>query len=685
MKRKYFITLAACFITLFSYAGDAPRLYLNLNSDWSFHFAYDIRKNAPLEQVTLPHTWNTKDIFNGQLHYYRGTGIYNRKLAYHPEWKDKRVFLYFEGANSVADVLVNNKFVTEHKGGYTAFCAEITSYLTSRANNTITVQVSNAARMDVLPLSGDFNVFGGLHRPVWLIVTNKNCITPLDYASPGVYISQHKSTAAGASVIILTKLSLSAPAQQLEARTIVKDAAQHEVAREQTAITAGDSLVQQALTISRPHLWNGRADPYLYQVTVQLFQNNQLIDEITQPLGLRSFEVNANTGFMLNGRHFDLYGFGLHEDVDGRGSALLKSDHEKDMALIVESGATAMRLTHYPHLNYFYELADKNGIILWTEIPLVGPGGYTGTGFVDDPELKAHARQLLTEMIRQQYNHPSIVFWGLFNELKLDYDDPIPFLTELRQIAKKEDPSRIITCATFIDSDHFNTVSDVIAWNKYYGWYGGTFKDMGTWADDMHRKFPEKPIGVSEYGAGANIHQHQEIQKAPIADGDFHPEEWQTAYHEATWAALAARSFIWGKFAWALADFSSSIRNEGGIGGLNDKGLVTYDRSVKKDAYYFYKANWSQEPMLYLTEKRSVNRKQVATAVKAYTNLRNASLYINNKNMGTANRDSIGRVIWEHVTLQPGKNIITVKATRNGKVLQDSCVWNIESTTPDGH
>ncbi|RQP09202.1 MAG: beta-galactosidase, partial [Parapedobacter sp.] len=483
MKRRSIITLVVCLLALKGYTGEpTPRIRMNLDSDWRFHFAYDVRKNAPHQQVTLPHTWNAEDVFGGRLRYYRDMGIYERELTYDPAWKGKRVFLFFEGANSVADVLVNRQFVTQHKGGYTAFCAEITPYLQADTGNTLTVHVSNAARMDVLPLAGDFNVYGGLHRSVWLLVTEENCISPLDYASSGVYIRTEKITGTEASVSVVTKLSLMSPTPGLEVRTMVKDAAGIEVAYEQTTVSAADSRTHQQLVISEPHRWNGKADPYRYAVTVQLLQNKQLVDEVTQPLGLRTFNMDADSGFVLNGSRLDLYGFGRHEDVAGRGSALHNSDHEKDMALIVESGATAMRLTHYPHSRYFYDLADQNGIVLWTEIPLVGPGGYTGTGFINTPELKTHARQLLTELIRQHYNHPSIIFWGLFNELKLDYDDPIPFLTELMALAKKEDPSRIITSASFIDTDHFNAVSDVIAWNKYYGWYGGAFEDIGTWA-----------------------------------------------------------------------------------------------------------------------------------------------------------------------------------------------------------
>ncbi|OOG20376.1 hypothetical protein BWD42_07765 [Sphingobacterium sp. CZ-UAM] len=670
------VILTFLLLNLFAFIGSAkdngPRIKLNLNEGWNFHFAYDVRQHTAKEQVTLPHTWNAKDVFQGNLNYYRGTGIYQRVLHYHPDWKDKRVFLYFEGANSVADVLVNNRFVTQHRGGYTAFCAEITQQLQKDADNNITVEVSNAARADVLPLAGDFNIYGGLHRSVWLVVTAHNCISPLDYASPGIYIRTEKITAKEASISVKTRLSLGDAAQRLELRTLVKNTAGDVLLKKSSILQRGDSSAQQQFVIENPRLWQGKSDPYCYQLQVQLFQGDKLVDAVSQSFGLRSLRVDPDAGFLLNGKPYDLYGFGRHEDIEGRGSALQSSDQEKDMALIEESGATAMRLTHYPQSNYFYQLADKKGIVLWTEIPLVGPGGYTGTGYIDLPALKAHSRQLLTELIRQQYNHPSIAFWGLFNELKLDYDDPVPFLQELQVIAKKEDPARIVTCASFMDTDHFNTVSDVIAWNKYYGWYGGKFEDIGDWADDMHRKFKHKPIAVSEYGAGANINHHQEQPLPPEPGGDFHPEEWQTAYHEANWAALAKRPFIWGKFIWVLADFGSSIRTEGDFTGLNDKGLVTYDRATKKDAFYFYKANWNKEPMLYLTEKRNNTRKASTISIKAYTTLPAARLSINGKFVGRGQADSLHRVIWPHVPLLPGENSVLVQSD-DGK-LTDQCV-----------
>ncbi|CAL1519340.1 glycoside hydrolase family 2 TIM barrel-domain containing protein [Chitinophaga sp. MM2321] len=678
--RRNLLLLGVCLMTVCCYAQDkAGREYIDVNAGWNFRFAYDVRRNAPEEKVSLPHTWNASDPFKGSIDYRRTMGVYSRGITTDPSWKNKRVFLYFEGANSVADVLVNNTFVTQHKGGYTAFCAEITPYLKPGGENKLLVQVSNAARMDVLPLAGDFNIYGGLHRQVWLIVANENCITPLDYASPGVYISQDEVSSSKARISVATKLSLTGKGTGISLRTIVRDARQKEVMTAQSTVDPRDTLVTQHLTITRPHLWEGKKDPYLYEVAVQLLQDDNVIDEVKQPLGLRYFKVDADSGFVLNGRYMDLYGFGYHEDVEGSGSALSREDLESDMALVLESGATAMRLTHYPHASYFYDLADKNGIVLWTEIPLVGPGGYTGTGYANDPSLQQQARQQLVEMIRQYYNHPSIFFWGLFNELKLDYDNPLPFLSRLNELAKKEDPSRITTCATFLDTDTFNHVSDVIAWNKYYGWYGGQFSDIGAWADDMHDKFPRKPIGVSEYGAGANIDHHIEQLKAPIPDGDFHAEEWQTAFHEAHWEEFGRRRFIWSKFIWALRDFGSSIREEGGFQGINDKGLVTYDRRVKKDAFYFYKANWNTTPMLYLTEKRNNDRSKSKTDIKAYTNLPAAALFVNGKPAGEAKKDALGRLLWKDITLKPGNNLLVVKATYAGMTLSDSCRWNLKS------
>ncbi|PQA53455.1 glycoside hydrolase family 2 protein [Siphonobacter curvatus] len=667
--RKLFLTLwgLGCCLSLWG------QNKLRLQQGWNFHFAYDVRQKLNNPVINVPHTWNAGEVAAGKMDYTRTAAIYTKTLPLDSAWKDKRLFLYFEGVNSVADVFIDQQWVGNHKGGYTAFCFEITSFIKAGKNPLITVQVSNEYRLDVLPLTGDFNVYGGIHRPVWLLVKEKNCISPLDFASSGVYVTQQNVSEKTADVFVKTKLSLTDPSRKTEVRTSILDAQGQTVAQRKDP--AG---TDQKFTLEKPHLWNARQDPYLYRVKTELLVNGQAIESQTEPLGIRSIRVDANEGFFLNGKKLDLHGFGYHEDVAGKGSAYEPVDYLKDMELVMESGATSVRLTHYPHGKSWYELSDEKGLILWSEIPLVGPGGYTGMGYIKSKALEDHARQVMQELIRQHYNHPSICFWGLFNELKLDYDDPVPFLKELNQWVKTEDSTRITTCASFLDRDTFNEVSDVIAWNKYYGWYGGSFEQIGSWADQTHRAYPAKPIAVSEYGAGASIRHHQENLQPVEPTGRFHPEEWQTAYHEKNWEELCKRPFIWGKYVWVLADFGSSIRTEGDQDALNDKGLITYDRNVRKDAFYFYKANWNTTPMLYLAERRNVLRQQSVTMVKVFTTLKEAELWVNGVSQGRQKADDLHRMRWPGVQLKPGKNTILVKSGS----LEDTGVWHVVSPVP---
>ncbi|WP_183574378.1 glycoside hydrolase family 2 protein [Mucilaginibacter sp. X5P1] len=681
LLKYFFFLLLFAFNQSFAKTDELPlnnnvRKRISFNKGWQFHLAYDVSKHPQKLNVTLPHTWNAKDVLLGNTNYKRETGIYEKSFSVNPEWKDKRLFLYFDGANSVASVFVNQHFVTEHKGGYTAFCVEITDFIKTGELNTITVQVSNAFRNDVLPLSGDFNVYGGIHRPVSLLVTSKNCISPLDYASPGVYLTPKDISAASATVNVLSKLSLTDTAK-FEVRSEIRDAEQHLVGSATSAIV-NNKQCAQTISIRNPHFWNGKTDPYLYSATIKLLKNGQLIDEVKQPLGIRYYKVDADSGFNLNGKYLDLHGVGFHEDVEGKGSAVDTADYIKDMQLIKEIGANALRLTHYPHGQYFYDLCDKNGLVVWSEIPFVGPGGYSGDGYIKSEALEQQVKQVLTEMIRQNYNHPSIFFWGLFNELKLDHDDPVPFLNQLDSLAKKEDSTRLTTCATFLDNDKFNKVTDLIAWNKYYGWYAGEFKQIGIWADKTHSLFPGKPFAVSEYGAGGSPFKHTENDDKPAADSKFHPEEWQTSYHEANWQELSKRPFIWAKFVWALADFGSSIRKEGDAPGINDKGLVTYDRRVKKDAFYFYKANWNNERMLYITDRRNTSRHKPLTTVKVYSTVSNVRLIVNGTALKSASPDQLHIIKWENIKLKKGLNKIEVRSGSGGNVLEDSCEWALE-------
>ncbi|PYF75160.1 glycoside hydrolase family 2 protein [Pedobacter nutrimenti] len=657
-------------------AAFAPdgRQNISLNQDWQFYFSYNFEQGIKKQPVNLPHTWNAAEVLEGVADYKRTSAVYEKNIEVKKEWAGKRLFLYFEGVNNVAAIFVNRKMLAEHKGGYTGFAVEITDAVKA-GQNSIMVQVSNAYRLDVIPLHGDFNSYGGIHRPVSLLVTAQNCITPLDYGSPGVYLRQKEVSGQMAKIEVFSKLSLKTTAG-LQLKTTIYDAAKQEIISSLSPVKEAEVL--QNLQVEKPHLWNAKADPYLYQVQVQLLQDQKVIDEVWQPLGLRYFSVDPNKGFFLNGKYLDLYGVGRHEDVSGKGSALSDQDQELDMTLIRELGATAVRLTHYPHSKRFYELCDQNGLILWSEIPFVGPGGYTGAGYVRDAELENNIRQSLTELIRQNYNHPSVCFWGLFNELNFKYDDPVPFIASLNELAKKEDPGRLTTLASNLGTHEFTTLTDLMAWNKYMGWYGGDFQQIGSWADQVHQALPLKPIAISEYGAGASPFKHTEELTAPVAKGPFHPEEWQTAFHEKHWSELKKRPFIWGKFIWVLADFGSSIRTEGDEKGMNDKGLVTYDRKIKKDAFYFYKANWNPQPMLYIAERRNTERKKNLCNIKVFSNLKNVMLWVNGKPIGKQNPDEMNTLHWNNILLGKGHNKILVKGTVDGKTLTDSCTWALK-------
>lgn len=664
-------------LALTSYGGNSPRLSIALDKGWGYKPITNTSKKAALTPITVPHTWNA-EYLPGQIAYNREMMVYKRTLTITPDMKGKRLFLYFEGVNSVADVFVNYQTVAHHLGGYTAFCAEITDQV-KEGENDLEVWVSNAYRTDVLPISGDFNIYGGIHRPCRLIITENNCISPLFFASSGVFIHQKNISEKKAEFIVESRLSLKRKKLGLKVRTSILDATGKTVTSQETKVM--DEHINQPMIIKNPVLWNAKYNPYLYTINVELYDGDKLIDKVSEQTGFRYFSVDPDKGFFLNGNSYDIHGFCRHEDVEGKGSALLLEDYEKDMELIKETGATGMRLTHYPHAKKMHELCDKNGIILWAEIPFVGPGGYAYTGYVSNQGLHDNARQVLKELVYQNYNHPSICFWGIFNELLITgesffqgYDNPVSFVKELNMLYKQLDPSRLTTFATCVDQTNYLGCSDLIAWNKYFSWNSGN--KIGPFMDEARKKSQNHPVGVSEYGFGGSIKQHL----CPVNDcekplGRLHPEEFQTISHEKNWEALSKRSYLWAKFIWVFADYQSVIRKEGDKDGINDKGLVSYDRKEKKDAFYFYKANWNPDPMLHLCDKKFTKRNHPNITVKAFTNLNEATLYVNGKKISTMKRDCYKRIQWENIILQPGVNNIKVEA-RNGKdTLHESCTW----------
>lgn len=659
----------------------AQRRYTNINDNWHFRFSHDVERGSG-KRVDLPHTWNTTDALVGKKDYKRGIGNYTRKVFIPEEWRGKRVYVRFKGANSVADVFVNGKHIGEHRGGYEAFIFEITDRVDYGKDNTLLVRVNNGEQLDVMPLVGDFNFYGGIYRDVDLLVTGQACISPLDCASPGVYLMQKQVN--GNEARIEAKVALSnhnAKAAQLTVRVEVSDGQKvvaSASAKQKVASATDVAYTSLPIIIEKPHLWNGTADPFIYTTTVSLWDGGKKIDEISQPLGVRYFSVDKDKGFFLNGRHLQLHGVCRHQDAEGVGNALRHIHHDEDIKLIREIGANAIRLSHYPQDNYFIDQLDRSGIVAWSEIPFVGPGGYLDKGFVDSEALKTNGRQQLREMIRQLYNHPSICFWGIFNELKPDGDDPTDYIRELNDIAHSEDPTRLTTAATNREAD-MNYVTDLIAWNRYDGWYGATPSTLASFLDKTHKERPNVRIAISEYGAGASIYQQQDSLVQTNPTSWWHPENWQTYYHERNWEILSARPFVWGTFIWNMFDFGAAHRTEGDRPGFNDKGLVTFDRKHKKDAFYFYKANWNNEPMVWIAGKRNTRHTHRECVVEVFSNAGDVTLTLNGETVGKQSPDKIC-VCRFKLKLHDGDNIIRATAEGNGHVLKDESVISLDKT-----
>ncbi|GHT39827.1 beta-galactosidase [Bacteroidia bacterium] len=654
----------------------SAREVVNLNRSWKFTPGYEVRKNV-FTEVNLPHTWNL-DALSGKADYERGLMNYEKSIDIPAAWEGKTLYLRFKGVNSVANVFVNGKHVGEHRGGYTAFVFDITPYVAVGKANTLMVRVNNAIQLDVLPLLGDFNMYGGIYRDVELIVTEPEHISLTDYASSGVYLIPEKITKEEA--VVNAKIVWTGQ-KDVQLRVVVYDA-QHKVVADDcrdaarhvsTAAMMTTATVNIPISIQKPHFWQGTRDPYLYTVETTLVRDGKEIDRVTERLGIRQYTVDADKGFFLNGEHAPLHGVCRHQDRAMIGNALYPENHREDMDIMREMGVNAVRLSHYPQDRAMYDLCDEYGFVVWAEIPLIGPGGYRDKGFVDQQSFKDNGKQQLLELIHQNYNHPSICFWGLFNELNERGDNPVAYIRELNDLAHATDPSRRTTAATNISAE-LNKITDVMAWNNYFGWYGGKPSSIGTWADRTHQEYPHTPIGISEYGAGASIYHQQDSLRQPDPSSYWHPENWQTYYHEEHWKAIAGRPFLWGTFVWNMFDFGAAHRTEGEIKGINDKGLVSFDRHIRKDAYYFYKANWNtSDAFVYIAERRRTSRTAAEQTIKVYSNQPEVELLLNGRSLGKRRGDH-GIFTWD-ATLAAGKNTLSA---RSGKMAADEVVLNIQ-------
>ena len=734
MKRLFLII---GLIFLLSMEGAmAQRQTIDLPNGWRFLKA-DAAPDAPVtspgwESVTVPHCYNALDGQNGQAAnpgvpggYYRGPTWYQRMLDIPADWKDRRVFLRFGAVFLVADVYLNGEKLGEHRGGFAAFCYELTDKLKFGGPNELRVRVDNAKNPDVAPLSADFTMEGGIYRPVQLIVTDRECITVQDYAGPGVYVTAKNLSDGAVDVEVETKLELhqgisAGTEPSLQLRAEIRDADGRRLVRKNTSNAAesadntatweeyqitdaqgkplrvkdGDlaegTSVKQHLRLDHPHLWSGVKDPYVYTVDVKLVrwgeevisgvivprENADVVDGVTVPFGFRTVAIDNDRGFLLNGQPYPVHGVNRHQEKRDKGWALTDADHDLDFQLIREMGATAVRLAHYQQAQHVLDICDRDGLLVWQEIPIVNEIG-------GSEAFAENARQQLTEMIRQCSNHPSVITWSTCNELYNNKTPPVePLIRSLDALARELDPTRTPSLASdHPDKKELDQIPAWIGFNLYPGWYGSNPENFTrdvqhVWeaAGGNHR------IAVTEYGGGANPAQHQEGPLTqPKPGGPWHPEEWQSHLHARLWDQARHNPHIWGTFLWAMFDFAVDSRHEGGTPGINDKGLVTEDRKLKKDAFFFYEANWRPDnPLLYLTSSRAVERTVARTQVKAYTTAAEAELKLNGRSLGTIKPSDIHVLIWPDVTLQPGKNLVEVTArTADGQPLRASGEWTL--------
>ena len=671
---------------------------LEINDGWRFQTSAVEDAVVPLatlqhaEAVNLPHSWGWEEA-QVTNKYYRGPSWYFRELPLRPE-PDKRYFLRFEAASTVADVFLNDQKLGQHRGGFSAFCFEITTNLAATGTNRLAVRVDNSPQPDIAPLSGDFCIFGGLYRPVHLLVADAVCFSPTDHASSGVTWLQSSVTKEKAVLDITAEVSNGSklPVERTLTVKLVDDRGKI-VATDSREIRIEPGITppfQFQLTVRHPHLWNGRADPYLYRAVAELSDHGIAGDAVEQKIGLRSFYVDPDQGFFLNGQPYRLRGVCRHQDVWNQGWALSNADYQRDIDLILEMGANAVRCTHYQQSDYFHSLCDEAGLLVWAEIPWVNENGR-------ELEFADTTRNQLLDLIRQSINHPSIFCWGLYNELRATTPDPHRLLSDLNILAHGEDPTRPTVCAQDINvwgggrpvprptdpkailrRPELPKIPDLTGWNIYPGWYFGTPDDAGPMMDQLRYTSRHGGICISEYGAGANPFQHEADCRQPTNTlSQWHPEEWQSIVHEHDWAAINARPFVWGSFVWNMFDIVVAGRKEGGVPSLNDKGLVSNDRQLKKDAFYFYQANWSDKPVVHLTSRRDTGRTNAVTDVKVYSNARKVELFLNGKSRGLQTNDGNAVFIWKQVGLQPGENKVESRARFAETNLTDRCVWHL--------
>lgn len=703
---------------------------LALAEGWRFRFGavdagvttrdYDDRNWAP---ARVPHTWNRVGHYlpspesrlnrRENINREEGAGWYRLAFTAPAMATGQRAWLQFDAASRIATVWLNGRELGSHAGGFSRFRFDATPALRAGSSNLLVVRVDNSppvpgsATAETFPLSGDFFVHGGLYRPASLIITNAVHLDMLDHGGAGVYASTTAIRGEQAEVAVRARLRNDSPRREpVRVRVQLLDSTGAVAARAESAITldAGDTReATQQLHVRKARLWQGVRDPHLYTLRVEIRgSRGQRLDVLEQSFGIRQTQLDPERGFLLNGRPYRLLGVGYHQDREGKGWAVDPADVAEDLAIIRDMGANAVRLTHYQHGQAVHDLADRMGLVLWDEIPVVTTWTQGGAS-QSSPGLLANARQQLQELIRQNHNHASVVAWGIANEVDFGatrpdifgrspsgvLPDPRPLLATLHELARAEDPSRPTTLATCCEARDATPgagiplVADIVessGANRYYGWYYDQPQQLGAHLDALRAAWPGRSLALSEYGAGGAASMHSDDPRAGRADatGRMQPEEYMAWVHEENWRQLAARHYLWGTFIWNSFDFATTVRREGDADDINTKGLVSYDRKLRKDPFHFYRANWSATPTVHVTGRRYVQRAYAFADVRVYSNAPVTELKINGRSLGTRAACEQKTCVWQRVPLDRGANRVQAIGLFDTASVADVVEWVVD-------
>ena len=600
------------------------------------------KEGETAQSVALPHTWNAFDGQDGGADYHRGTGFYQIQLP--DPTLGMRQYIEFQGANHIAKVSCNGTYLGEHRGGFSTFRFDLTDVLKT-TNNTLSVEVFNGV-CPVYPQRADFTFYGGLYRTVAFIEAETAHFDLLKDGTAGIFVTPRTT---GGVRVDLFPVNCEGCTVAVE----IKDAEGNVVASGMAAAAAQTTI---QLQVEKPHLWHGVEDPYCYGAEAVLLQGEKELDRVKTTFGYRSFHCEPNTGFWLNGKNVPLRGVCRHQDRQDKGWAISKADHEEDARIIHEIGANTIRLAHYQHDQYFYDLCDKLGFVLWAEIPLISK-------FMEGQEAYENTISQMRELVAQNYNHPSICFWGISNEITIGgfCEEQLRNLHDLHALCKKMDPNRLTTMAHLgnvpMDSEHIQ-ITDVQSFNYYLGWYSSTVDQNGVRMDTFHATHPDKVYGISEYGADNYTCWHS----AKPFNHDY-TEEYAVWYHQEMLKTFAARPYLWATHMWNMFDFAADARDEGGFKGINAKGLVTYDRKIRKDSFYLYQAYWAKKPMVHICGSRFVDRAPEERNIIVVTNEDAVTLEVNGTAFATQKAQD-HMVTFENVPFVDGENTLTAKTAQ---------------------